>query len=305
VGKASKRKNQRRQGTGLSRADFERQRAFAALHAGAGQIARMLEGEREREAQAAKMWCGGVTPKRATLPSWAPDSVGDRFFSDNDIAAAAAAPPLADAILPAKEELSQDPAHRAVAILALVRGIALDGLDVSDPAVAALTDLLTPVVTKEFACAEDDAADPEFSAGDGPLFQVGGCVLVDATWAIVGLEPLEPVVALLERRLDDAHTGLGTGLTGAVVAEALVRAFAGSYRCEMPGDAECLKRLGPTRSGNPLHDLILAKAIAPENSLRLGLIVLGVLADLARTDAMSVLSAERASVSEDAATAST
>ncbi len=47
----------------------------------------MLEAEREREAQAAKMWCGGVTPKHATLPNWAYDSVGDRFFSDNDIVA--------------------------------------------------------------------------------------------------------------------------------------------------------------------------------------------------------------------------
>ena len=74
------------------------------------------------------------------------------------------------------------------------------------------------------------------------------------------------------------RTGLGTGLTGAVVAEALIRGFADSYRCEMPGDAECLKRLGPTQSGNPLHDLILARAVAPENSLRLGLIVLGVTA---------------------------
>jgi len=292
VGKASRRKNERRQGTGQSRADFERQRAFAALHAGARQITRLIEAEREREAQAAKMWCGGMTPKRATLPSWANDSVADRFFSDDDIAAAAGAPQLADATLPAKEELSHDPAHWAVAVSALVRGIALDGLDVSDLAVTALTDLLTPVVTKEFACAEDGDADPEFSAGDGPLFQLGGCVLVDATWAIVGLEPLDPVLALLVRRLDDALTGLGTGLTGAVVAEALIRAFAGSYRCEMPGDAECLKRLGPTRSGNPLHDLILAEAVAPENSLRLGLIALGVLADLARTDAMSVLSAE-------------
>ena len=73
----------------------------------------------------------------------------------------------------------------------------------------------------------------------------------------------------------------------------------------MPGDTECLKRLGPTRSGNPLHDLIFVKAVAPENSLRLGLIVLGALADLVRTDAMSALSAEGASVSEDAPTGST
>jgi hypothetical protein len=69
----------------------------------------MLEAERERGAQAAKTWYDGVTPKRATLPSWIYDSVGDRFFSDDDIAAAAAAPPLAEAILPPKEELSQDP----------------------------------------------------------------------------------------------------------------------------------------------------------------------------------------------------
>src|ERR1017187_2958338 len=82
----------------------------------------MLEAKRERKAQVAKMWCGGVTPKRATLPSWASDSVGDRFFSDDDIAAAAAAPPLADAILPAEEELSQDPADSAVGVFAPVAG---------------------------------------------------------------------------------------------------------------------------------------------------------------------------------------
>lgn len=292
MGKASRRKNLRRQGIGQSRSDFERQRAFGALHTSAGQIARMLEAEREREARAAKVWCGGATPTRTTLPSWAHDSVGDRFFCDNDISAAAGAPPLADTALPAKEELSQDPAHWVVAVSALVRGVVLDRLDVSDPAVTTLTDLLTPVVTKEFASAEDDDTNPAFASGDGPLFQLGGCVLVDATWAIVGLEPIEPVLALLERRLDGALTGLGTGLTGAVVAEALIRAFAGSYRCEMPGDVECLKRLGPTSSGNPLHDLILAKAVAPENALRLGLIVLGILGDLARTDAMSVLSGE-------------
>ncbi len=108
----------------------------------------------------------------------------------------------------------------------------------------------------------------------------------------IRLDPLEPVLALLERRLDEALTGLGTGPTGSVVAAALIRAFADSCRCDMPGDAECLRRLGPSRSGNPLNDLILAKAVAPENSLRLGLTVLGVLADLARTDAMSVLPEE-------------
>ncbi len=54
--------------------------------------------------------------KRAALRIWAPDSVGDRFFSDNDVAAAAAAPPLADAILPAKEELARESTHWAIAI---------------------------------------------------------------------------------------------------------------------------------------------------------------------------------------------
>jgi hypothetical protein len=129
-----------------------------AVGKGAGQIARMLEAKRDREAQAAEMWWGGVTPKRATLPSWASDSVGDRFFSDDDIAAAAAAPPLAGAVLPAKEEVSQDPAHWPVAVSALVRGVVLDGVDVRDPAVTALTDLLAPVVTRELARTEDDDA---------------------------------------------------------------------------------------------------------------------------------------------------
>jgi hypothetical protein len=83
-------------------------------------------------------------------------------------------------------------------------------------------------------------------------------------------------------------------LTGAVVSEALIRAFAGGHQCEMPGDAECPQCLGTTVTGNSLHDLILAKAIAPEDSLRLGLTILAALADLARTDAESVLAADSA-----------
>ena len=112
-----------------------------------------------------------------------------------------------------------------------MRGVVLDGLDVRDPAVTALTGLLAPVVTRELARTEDDDADRELPADDGPLFLLGGCVLVHATWAMVGLGPLEPVLALLERRLDDALTGLGPDLTGAVVAEALICAFADSYLC--------------------------------------------------------------------------
>ena len=65
---------------------------------------------------------------------------------------------------------------------------------------------------------------------------------------------------------------------GKVIAEELIRAFAGQYQCKEPRDARTLERLGRTASGDPLVDLIQAKEVAPEDGLRLGLIALVALA---------------------------
>jgi hypothetical protein len=114
-------------------------------------------------------------------------------------------------------------------------------------------------------------------------------VLTDATWAIVGLDPLDQSLALMEPQIDEAlaeaeRAGLPDGK---VIAEELIRAFAGQYQCKEPRDVRTLERLGPTASGNPLVELIQVKDVTPEDALRLGLITLVALADLARTDAGS------------------
>lgn len=149
--------------------------------------------------------------------------------------------------------------------------------------------MLAPAVWDELAAADD--VDKDFPDTQGPLFLLGACFLTDATWAIVGLDPLEQILDLMERRFDDALTGAGSAAwpTGRIIAEELIRAFAGEYRCEKPGDVRMLKHLGRSASGNPLTDLIRVREVAPEEALRLGLIILAAMADLARTDAESAL----------------
>lgn len=289
MGKASKRKNQRRQGTGQSRADFERRRVYQSLLTGIQPIADRLKAQEEREEQARKTWRGGAEPRRATLPSWRKNSAGDRFFSADDITGAARAPVIADASLPTPQQLAEDSGHWAVAVSVLVRAVVLDEVTVSDHAVTQVAELLAPVVRGELAATDDEERD--FPDIHGPLFRLGACVLTDATWAVVGLDPLDQILALIERRIDDALAGTqGAAWPGGqVIARELIRAFAGEYRCEQPGDIRTLERLGRSTSGNPLADLIRAGEVAPEDALRLGLIVLTALADLARTDAESLL----------------
>ncbi len=73
----------------------------------------------------------------------------------------------------------------------------------------------------------------------------------------------------------------------AIAVSVLIRAFADDYQCTQPHDVRTLDRLGPAASGNPLADLVQAKDAAPEHALRLGLVALAALANLARTDADS------------------
>jgi hypothetical protein len=283
VGKASRKKEQRRQGAGQSRAGFEVRRSSARLEANPS------------PALAAYVWSGGSEPEPAAIPEWPDDSVGDRFFNTWSIADAAEAPPIVGATLPAPEEMAATPELWLVATKALVRAVVLDGLTVSRPAVSAVTALLEPVVKRELAYYADDTTWDEYPESHVPLRLLGDEVLMDATWAIVGDDSLASVLALLERCLDTAFDtpGRPASLTGRAGAEALIRAFPGHFECQAPGDEACLERLRATgsTSSNPLCDLVRDKVIAPEDALPVGLTILAVLADLARTSAVSVLDA--------------
>jgi hypothetical protein len=283
VGKASRKKGQRRQGVGKSRADFELRRSSARF------------GANPSPALAAHVWSGGSKPKPAAIPKWPDDSAGDRFFSTQGIADAAEAPPIVGATLPTPEEMAATSELWVVATNALVRAVVLDGLTVSHPAVSAVIALLEPVVKRELAYYADETTWEEYPESDVPLRLLGDEVLMDATWAIVGDDSLASVLALLERCLDTAFDtpGRSASLTGRAVAEALIRAFPDHFECQAPGDEACLDRLQATgrTSSNPLCDLVRDKGIAPEDALPVGLSVLAALADLARTSAFSVLDA--------------
>lgn len=282
MGKTSKRKSQRRQGIGPSRAELERRRDYQILLAGAQALYDTIEAGRERGHQAKVAWADGSEPPRAELGHWREDSMGDRFFSQEEMTRAADALRLADVKLPSPQQMAENPGHWAVAMAVLIRAVVLDGVPVDDPAIAPVLDLLLPAVRYELAV-EDGMDDTGFPETDAPLFRLGACALVDATWAIVGLDSLDHAVALMERPIDEA---LGFPL-GKVIAEDLVRAFPFHYQCQEPSDAQTLERLGRGPSGNPLINLIHARKVAPEDILRVGLIVLAALADLARTDADS------------------
>ena len=68
----------------------------------------------------------------------------------------------------------------------------------------------------------------------------------------MGEDPLTKILGVLLPVLDRTVPGLA----GQVVADALVGAFAHHYRCELPGDAELLQRIGhpaatPWKSSSP------------------------------------------------------
>jgi hypothetical protein len=282
VGKASRKKGQRRQGADQSRTDFELRRSFARLEANPS------------PALAAHVWSSGK-PEPAAIPTWPDDSVGDRFFSTRGIADAAGAPAIVGATLPLAGEMAAIPELWVAAASALVRAVVLDGLTVYHPAVSAVIALLEPVVRRELAYYADETTWDEYPESDVPLRLLGDEVLMDATWAIVGDDSLALVLAVLERCLDTAFDtpGRPASLAGRAAAEALIRAFPDHFECRAPGDEACLERLRATglTSSNPLCDLVRDKVIAPEDALPVGLTILAALADLACTSAFSVLDA--------------
>lgn len=230
----------------------------------------------------------------AAIPKWPDNSVGDRFFGTHDIAEAATAPLISNAALPRPAEMAVTPELWQVASNVLVRAVALDGRTPGDPAVLAVLELLMPVVKREISYYADESTWDEYPEAYVPLRFLGEDVLMNATWAIVGDDSLEQVLALLESHLDAVFDG-PPGMTGTAAAEALIRAFPDHFECTAPRDAECLQRLHTTGRGpgNPLLDLVGAEIIAPEDSLSVGLAILAALANLARTSSLSVLDSAR------------
>src|SRR5216683_2787759 len=259
MGKASNQKKKRRQGTGVSRADLESQRALKQLARAAQKLGGMFEARRKHLAAVSRSWRRGAEPEAAEMPDWAEGSAGDRFFEDSRMKKYAVAPRLATAEIPSAE-----------AVAAEVQYAASGGRGSQ------------PIGGVEGGFPEDDA----------PVFLLGACCLVDATWAVVGLDPLRDVLDYLGPRLDAALAELNCTLkpSGKMLAETLLRAAADFYRLdEEPADAETMRQLGGKCEGNPLDCLISEKAIEPADVLTIGLAVLATLADLCRTAEASVL----------------
>lgn len=232
--------------------------------------------------QARGTWTAGADPSPAPLGKWREDSMADRFFAGREITEAADAPVLADATLPSPAQMAENSGHWVVAVHILTRAVVLERSPADDSGVAKVLDLLAPVVRDELAL--ETGAEWDYPDHHGPLFLLGASLLSDATWAIVGLAPLDQALALMERTIDEALAGQAGSPDAKAITVELVRAFGGTYQCTEPGDVQTLERLGRSPSGNPLVNLIQAWDLCPQDALRLGLITLGALADLARSD---------------------
>jgi hypothetical protein len=299
MGKASNQKKQRRQGIGASRADLEGQRALEQLAGAAQKLSGMFEARREHLAAVSRLWRRGAEPEAAAVPNWAEASAGDRFFDNSRMKEYAVAPQLATAEIPSAEAFAADSGHWDIAVSALIRAVVLDRVLVTDPSVTKVIRLLGPAVDAEvqYAASGGRRSQPiggvegGFPEDDAPLFLLGACCLVDATWAVVGLDPLRVVLDYLGPRLNAALAELDCTLkpSGKMLAETLLRAAAGFYRLdEEPADAETMRQLGGKAEANPLDCLISEKAIEPADALIIGLAVLATLADLCRTAEASV-----------------
>jgi hypothetical protein len=251
----------------------------------------------ERAAAARRAWCGSAESVPAEPPPWPENSLGDRLLTGSFLGEAQDAPTLLAAGIPDAAAIVADPAHWNVATSALVRAVIFDGLTPDHPEVSALCEVLAPVVETELAYRQADGACPDcgraycdvyepedFPELDGPVFLLGGRALMDATWAVVGEDPLSDVLGVLRPALDAAVPGLG----GQVVADALIGAFSTEYSCDQPGDDEVLTRIR-SYTGNGLETLAAGGTMPPGDLLRIGLSVLSALARLCQSGSRSVL----------------
>jgi hypothetical protein len=303
VGRASNRKKAQRQAGPSSRPASQSSPVDVLSPQVRRQLASVLQSlveeadEREqREASARSAWYGDAVPVPAEAPPWPENSLGDRFFASTHLEEARDAPGLLTAKIPDPAVIAADPAHWNVATNALIRAVAFDGLGLDHPAVRMLLETLAPIAEAELAYGKAveawlnrpalywDEDEPEFPEMDGPVFLLGSCALMDALWATVGEDPLAEVRRILQPVL----AGAVPGLDSEVVANALIGAFATEYRCELPGDAEGLERIG-RYDGDALESLVAVGAVPPGDVLPVGLAILSALAQLCRRGSASVL----------------
>jgi hypothetical protein len=177
-------------------------------------------------------------PQPAAAPRWPEGSLGHRLCSSTNLARAQSAPCLLTAEVPDAAVILGDPAHWEVAAQVLVRAMVYDGLRADHPAVARLADVLAPVAETELAYDDEALEDfgiwgdfdeeedePEFPVLDGPVFLIGTCALVEATWAVAGDDPLTEVHAVLTSTMEGVVPGLAGRIlqAGLAILSALAR----------------------------------------------------------------------------------
>ncbi len=302
MGRASNRKKAQRQAGPGSRQARPGPRAETAVQPLVLGLAEMVEMARirvERQAAVRRAWFGDAEPVPAELPPWPENSLGHRFLIDY-LGEAQDAPSLLTAEVPDAAVIAADPAHWNIAVTALIRAAIFDGLTLDHPAVSALLEVLTPIVTAEQAYAQamkdrqdsrriwddddEDDNEPDFPELDGPVYLLGERALVEATWTAVGDDPLSDVLGVLRPVLADAVPGVDSQ----VLVDTLIGTFATHYRLERPADLDELKRIGHL-GGNALEALVAAGALPPGDVLRVGLTVLSALARLCLSDSVSIL----------------
>jgi hypothetical protein len=287
MGKASRRKAQRRQGIGQSRTELEKARVLRKVQAGLTRWQDRWRAEKEAVALARSQWLEGVQHEAAVVPTWPEGSAGARFA--NQMREYAEAPRLATAVIPSPEAFAADSAHWAVAADALVRAMVFDDVAVSDPVVQTVLDRLVPGAEAEAAYhaiwdAGGEADDELRVEARGPIMKLATLALIDATWSALGLARVDDFMAALEPRLDAELSVAGVkSLTGRDVATAMIRGYAHHYRLEQPGDDEALERIGDTELGNALDVVRASKLVGLRESLLIGLVALRALACLCQT----------------------
>jgi hypothetical protein len=324
VGRASNRKKARRQGTqksprsrpGLgpdaaprtsdqarlgSAPDSALQQDLLHALAGLNAMTDEFRERKERVAVARREWRGNGESVPAEVPPWPEGSLGARLLGNSYLEQARNAPDLLAVSVPDAAVIAADFGHWNVAVGTLARAVVFDRLAVDHPAVSTLIDALAPAVEAELAYgeviesplhrgwSEYGRGERGFPEGEGPVFLLGANALVDATWALVGTDPLREVLPVMRSAVAEAAPDLDSE----AVANALVGALAAHYRCEQPGDAEALERIGRDVPGDPLEHLVATHAVPPGAVLRAGLTVLAALTRLCMSGSASVLARSR------------
>ena len=276
--------------------DLATQQALLQLLAGAKALTDHMTEHKDRVTAARLAWCGGREPVPAETPSWPEDSLGGRFLAGFHLDKARNAPSLLTADVPDAAVIAADSAHWNVAANALIRAVAFDGLSADHPAVSALLDALAPAVEAELAYGEiiesplhrgwsELSKSESFPEDDGPVMLLGAFALVDATWAVVGTDPLSAVLPVLRSAVAETLQGLDA----VAVADALLGALSRHHQCEQPGDAEILDRIGRDVPGNALEHLVATGVVPFGDVLRVGLSLLSVLTKLCMNASSSIL----------------